>query len=206
MSPDGVGTARIGGNVFAPLENSDRLLQPLRDFGKPISERIGMTNYVTVQSAADRSNAHGKLHYAKGGFLTDIPAGLVDAVVDNFEPAPGRQSGAGFFPMDGAVSQVGEHATAYAHRDALFSLDLSNRWTEAKFSEDYVQRGRDYFAEVSPHIGGGFYVNGLIDRAQQRVHANYRGNYDRLVTLKTKYDPTNFFRLNANIQPKGLDG
>lgn len=200
-SVDGEGVARIGGNVYAPLERSDRLLNPLRDFGKPLAERIVPTNDVAVQSAADAANAHGKLHYAKGGFLTDIHPGLVDAVVDHFEPAPGRRSGASFFPMDGAVQQVGENDTAYAHRDAFFHLDLSNTWTEPEFSEDYIQRGRDYWAQVEPHIGGGFYVNSLIDRAQQRVRANYRGNYDRLVALKNKYDPTNFFSLNANIQP-----
>jgi FAD/FMN-containing dehydrogenase len=201
MSPDGKGAARIGGNVYPPFDQADRLLAPLRKLGKPLSERRTMTTYVATQSAADRAAAHGKLHYAKAGFLTDIRPGLVDAVVDNLEPAPGRNNGASFFPMDGAVHQVGEGDTAYAQRDALFSLDLSNAWTDPELSEQYVQRGRDYWAEVAPHIGGGFYVNSLIDRSQQRVQSNYRGNYDRLVALKNQYDPANFLRLNANIKP-----
>ena len=48
---------------------------------------------------------------------------------------------------------------------------------------------------------GGVYVNNLGDEGQDRVREAYGGNYERLVALKTRYDPTNFFRLNQNIKP-----
>jgi FAD/FMN-containing dehydrogenase len=40
-----------------------------------------------------------------------------------------------------------------------------------------------------------------MDEGEDRVRTSYRENYDRLVAIKNKYDPTNLFRVNQNIQP-----
>ena len=203
MSADGKGVARIGGNYYAPFNHADRILQPLREFGNPTADRTRMLTYVGVQQAADKSNAHGQYHYAKGGFLTEIQPGLIDAIVENFSHSPGRKNSVSFLPMDGAVNDVRRTETAYPNRNALYHLDTSNVWTDPEKSEAYVQAGRDYWAELSPLVGGGFYVNSPLDRSQRRVRGNYGDNYERLVRLKDQYDPDNFFRLNANIEPTG---
>ena len=41
----------------------------------------------------------------------------------------------------------------------------------------------------------------MMDEGEDRVRAAYRGNYARLVQVKTAYDPTNFFHVNQNIRP-----
>jgi len=41
----------------------------------------------------------------------------------------------------------------------------------------------------------------MEEEGQERVKASYRDNYERLVAIKRKYDPTNFFRVNQNITP-----
>ncbi|HEY9311778.1 MAG TPA: BBE domain-containing protein, partial [Williamsia sp.] len=50
-----------------------------------------------------------------------------------------------------------------------------------------------------PTSAGGGYVNMMMDEGRERVQAAYRGNYNRLVEIKRKYDPHNLFRINQNI-------
>ena len=59
----------------------------------------------------------------------------------------------------------------------------------------------DYWEALHPYSAGGAYVNFLMDEGQERIRATYRDNYDRLVLIKNKYDPTNLFRVNQNITP-----
>ncbi|MDG2319556.1 MAG: BBE domain-containing protein [Rhodospirillaceae bacterium] len=61
--------------------------------------------------------------------------------------------------------------------------------------------GRNFWNPVEPFVANGFYTNSLMDEGVSAVQANFKGNYTRLVALKNKYDPTNVFRLNANIAP-----
>ena len=58
-----------------------------------------------------------------------------------------------------------------------------------------------YWEAVHPYSDGGGYVNFMMDDEGDRLKATYGDNYDRLVALKGKYDPANFFRVNQNIQP-----
>jgi len=60
---------------------------------------------------------------------------------------------------------------------------------------------RDYWKALHPYSAGGAYPNFMMEEGQERIRASYRGNYDRLVEVKTKYDPENRFRVNQNIEP-----
>ena len=65
----------------------------------------------------------------------------------------------------------------------------------------YIQATRKYWATLEPFTRG-FYVNDLPREAgDKEIGANYRGNYPRMVAVKKAYDPTNLFRLNANVSP-----
>jgi hypothetical protein len=59
---------------------------------------------------------------------------------------------------------------------------------------------------MAPFGDGSVYVNYLGNEGDARVRSAYGGNYDRLAELKTKYDPTNFFKLNQNIRPLSSGG
>ena len=45
------------------------------------------------------------------------------------------------------------------------------------------------------------YVDMMIDEGVDRIKTAYRDNYDRLVRVKNRYDPTNLFHVNQNIKP-----
>jgi FAD/FMN-containing dehydrogenase len=65
----------------------------------------------------------------------------------------------------------------------------------------HIAAVRRYWSALEPYTKG-FYVNDMPHEATASdIHANYRGNYPRLLALKKQYDPTNLFRLNANVRP-----
>ncbi len=105
------------------------------------------------------------------------------------------------YPIDGAPHRVGRHETAFSYREATFSQVIVGVDPDPANNERIISWTRDYWDALHPHSGGGAYVNFMMDEGQERVKATYRDNYERLVAIKNKYDPTNLFRLNQNIKP-----
>jgi FAD/FMN-containing dehydrogenase len=108
------------------------------------------------------------------------------------------------YPIDGAVHRTGAGDTAFAYRDANFATVVVGAWPEPGRSEENIAWVRRYYDAVAPHSEEGGYVNFMAGDDQDRVRANYRGNYERLVQIKQAYDPGNLFHLNQNIQPSPL--
>ena len=106
-----------------------------------------------------------------------------------------------FGEFHGAYSRVGKTDTAYYHRDLQYDLIISSIWTDPADSQRNIRWARELFAAWEPHLARAVYVNDLGDEGEERARNAYGENYERLVALKNKYDPTNFFRLNANIKP-----
>jgi len=201
IPPGESGFAMISGCYFGDFKEGERLVEPLRKFGKPIFSNIGPIEYVDMQKRNDRNNEHGHYYYAKSGFFTDIETAVIDNAVDRFAGTSSRRTLLLISPFGGAVGRVGSHETAFAHRDVQYQIEISSGWVNSDLSDDNVQWCRRYWDVLDPFASGGFYVNFVIDQGQQQVNENYRGNHNRLVSLKNKYDPTNFLRLNANIEP-----
>ncbi|MEQ8508594.1 MAG: FAD-dependent oxidoreductase [Rhodospirillaceae bacterium] len=203
MREDGSGGVSIGGNYFGPMSEVDKMLKPLRDFDAAVQGRVFPIEYVKIQQVADDGfNAPGNRHYAKGGFLREINDDLITTLVERMEPMASRQFSVGLLPMDGAPAQVGNDETVWAHRDASYNIDSSSKWAvdNTDVDEQNIAWNRAYWNDIEPFTRG-FYVNSLIDESQGQVNDNYGGNYDRLVQVKNTYDPSNFFRLNANVRP-----
>lgn len=187
-----------------PPEKGEEVVKPLRQFG-PVMDAVRPAKYTELQSAQDRAAKHGRGFYERSGFLTSIAAPLIDEAVDCMESAgpPGVRI---MFTGDcaGAFNRVARDATAFWNRDARSTLIVQAGWEDprdAAASEAHMRWARATFDRLSPHTKG-FYVNTLaLEDASQRVRASYGDNYTRLVALKRKYDPTNLFRRNANIDP-----
>jgi len=174
--------------------------EALQEYGKPMIDNIGKHKYLDLQTDNDRTLPHGLNYYMKAGFLRDIEPDLIDALVDGFEPTDSRSFVTIISQLGGAIADVGAADTAFAHRDASYDMLIGASWSDDELSEPYVQDMRDYWTTLAPFTHG-FYVNNAMDEDVPRIRATYRGNYDRLVALKNEYDPTNFFRLNTNIEP-----
>ena len=73
-------------------------------------------------------------------------------------------------------------------------------WPLAEAQDEHVAYIRKWWKNLEPYTDG-WYANDVSNDSANRVHKNYQGNYERLVQVKNRYDPTNLFRLNANIKP-----
>jgi hypothetical protein len=105
------------------------------------------------------------------------------------------------YPVNGAAQRVGKNDTAYSFRDALFAEVIVGVDPDPANAEKISSWCRNYWDALHPFSAGGAYVNFMMDEGQERVQATYRDNYQRLVEIKSKYDPNNFFRVNQNIRP-----
>ena len=105
------------------------------------------------------------------------------------------------YPIDGACNRVSPEATAFAFRDAKFATVIAGAWPNPADNEKNIKWVRDYYTALEPHSSAGGYINFMDADDQGRIKENYKGNYDRLVSIKRKYDPSNLFHLNQNIRP-----
>ncbi|MGH2362091.1 MAG: FAD-binding oxidoreductase, partial [bacterium] len=186
---------------IGPIDQGERVLQPLRRFGPPVSDEIRSVSYIELQSADDAFFPIGLCYYWKSHFLKVISADAVDVAVSSFARVPSPRSMLAFQQFGGAVSRIGQSETAFCHRDTQYDNIFVSIWNDPSESDTQMKCARQWWDAMKPFSIGGEYVNNLGEEGEERVRAAYGVNYERLVTLKNKYDPTNFFRLNANIRP-----
>ncbi len=187
---------------YSGSENdADRVLAPIRRLGTPLVDNFRAMDYVALQRSGDTDDPRARAAYLKSGFLPDVPADLVSAVVDGFEGDPSRTTIVVYQQLGGAISQVPNDATAFSHRDAAGNMLVITNWPFGDDPTQHIAWTRRYWATLEPFTQG-FYTNDLgPDQTAAQINRNYRENYPRLVRIKNKYDPGNLFRLNANVQP-----
>jgi len=183
-----------------PQNRADRLLDRIRRAGTPDRDYVGAIDYVVLQRSSDVSDPRAIGSYTKSGFSRDLSRRYIDAILDGFEPHPGRTTTFAFQHDGGAINRVAPDATAFPHRDINLTPLAVVDWPIGRDPTEHIAWLRRYWATIEPHTQG-FYTNDLIDETQAQVDVNYLGNYERLVDLKNRYDPTNLFRLNANVIP-----
>jgi FAD/FMN-containing dehydrogenase len=179
----------------------EQWLKPLREFGKPAVNEIGPMPYVKIQSKDDAAFPRGGLYYLKNGFVTKLGDDGIDLILDVFRRTPGEY---GLFAdhCGGAYRRVAQDATAFPRRDMDFVLAIYNGWQDPSESDEKIGRMRTAWQELGP-LTSGFYTNyAASDMKVAGYQENFGANLKRLVALKAKYDPTNLFRLNANVPPK----
>ena len=165
----------------------------------------GPVPYSGVQMAFDPLFLKGeRLNYWKSLYLDSLDDQAIDLIIARGNDRPSPWSLIAVWHLDGAVNRVDPAKTALGERSApyLFSLDTS--WTDPADNDSAIAWTRDAWAEMKLYSRGGAYLNfpGQGEEGEALLRASYGdANYDRLVEIKTKYDPTNFFRLNQNIVP-----
>ncbi len=184
-----------------PLDQGERALAPIHDVAPVVAEFVGPMPYPALNSAFDALVPPGLQHYWKANFVTELTDEAIDAHVQHGPKVPAVNSTMHIYPINGACHRVAADATAFAYREANFATVIAGMWPEPAENEANIAWVRDYYDATAPHSEEGGYINFMAGDDQERIKANYRGNYDRLVSVKRKYDPGNLFHLNQNIQP-----
>jgi FAD/FMN-containing dehydrogenase len=199
LAPDGTHLLGVGVAWFGDLEAGSRLLKPLRGFEQPLVDEIGPLSYVDLQRGGDGAFPTGRRHYWKGGFLRRLGPDAIDVLVHFAITRPSLPTVIGLQQMHGAAARVAPTETAFAHRHDQWDCLMLSQWDSAADDDKNVRWTREFHAAMAPYLERGVYVNDLGDDEPDRVRAAYGGNYERLVAIKAKYDPGNFFRGNQNV-------
>jgi FAD/FMN-containing dehydrogenase len=199
------GPAAVSGVVLelcysgAPA-GAEKTLRAIRSAGTPVRDNIAAIDYVALQRSGDFDDRRAIGLYTKTGFVKKISPQLIDAMIAGLEEHPERQTLLGFQQAGAAIARVPATATAFPHRDIHATAVLNAVWPSTADPAPHIKWLRQFWAGIAPHTYG-FYTNDAIEESQRQLDENYLGNYPRLVKLKNRYDPTNLFRLNANVRP-----
>jgi FAD/FMN-containing dehydrogenase len=200
-TPDGHQVVALVACYAGSLEEGERVLAPLKRFGTPIADLIAPTTYLAMQSLLAAAYPSGRLNYWKSGLAQEINDEAIEAVLEYARRVPSPFTSTVIASTHGAFARVGKSDTAYWHRDQPYDVVIIASWVDPSASDENIGWTREFFGAVRPQLSRAVYVNDLDQDDGQRVREAYGGNYDRLLALKRKYDPTNFFRMNQNIDP-----
>ncbi len=188
------GSAEDGAAAMAPLLNK---------LPEPLMNGMGAMPYVAAQGMFDPLLPKGLQWYWKGDFVDELTDGAIEAHVAHGSNTPSGLSLMHLYPIDGAVHDVAEDATAWGARNSRWSMVIAGVDPDPSKAGALRDWARDYWAAVHSHNKhGGAYVNFIgEDEDEARVKASYGANHTRLRAAKRRYDPGNLFRVNQNIAP-----
>jgi FAD binding domain/Berberine and berberine like len=200
--PDGVPVFGIAGCYCGPVSEGEKILRPLRSFGPPMADAFGAMSYLQIQGMFESFFPPGRLVYTKSNFIRSMDDETVDALVSWVGKSPSRYTFAPFLEhWHGAATRVPPTDTAFPHRQYSWNLLAWSMWESSADSEKNIQWNRGCCEALRPFLIPSAYSNYLTDEGEAITREAYGANYERLVALKKKYDPTNFFRMNHNIKP-----
>lgn len=184
-----------------PIDRAEQLIQPLRQFGPPLVDTIQPMPYAQIQMQLDDGFPPGVQNYWKSSFLRGLSDEAVDAIVDHAATVPSPLSAVVIEHFGGAMGRVDPQATAFPNRQSEYNFLIVSRWPDPADDERQIAWTRQFWQALQPSAAGGVYVNYLEggQEGADRVRAAYGVNYDRLATIKRRYDPTNLFHRNQNI-------
>jgi hypothetical protein len=202
--PEALQLKKVCGIIWChtgPVEEAEKAFQPIRDFKKPLLDWVKSIPFPALQTMFDRFYPTGMQWYWKGDFVNELSDKAIDLHFKYAKELPTWRSTMHLFPINCAAAKVGKKDTAWNFRDANWSEVIVGVDPDPENKELIIKWARDYWNDLHPYSAGGAYVNFMMEEGDERIRAAYGENYERLVAIKNKYDPNNFFRVNQNIRP-----
>jgi len=202
--PEHLHTKKMCGIVWCytgPMELAEETFQPIRGFLTPALDLVSPMPYPTLQSMFDSLYQPGLQWYWKADFVSELSDEAIQTHVKHGSQLPTPLSTMHLYPVNGAAHRVGKNDTAWSYRDATWAEVIVGVDPDPAKKDHIVDWARRYWNDVHPYSSQGAYVNFMMEEGEERVKASYRDNYQRLVAIKSIYDPTNFFQRNQNIKP-----
>jgi hypothetical protein len=197
------GTPAVGVMVCycGDLTEGERALKPLRAFGSPVFDAIQPMPFPMMQKLVDEMSPDGTHNYWRSTFIKDLSDEVIDLIIEHGNRMESRLSRIVIQFFGGAAGRVGPADTAFAQRQAEYNIGIETQWTDAAESEKHIVWTRTLSDALKPYSSYAYLLNFICDEEPDAIRAAFGSNHARLVELKTKYDPTNFFSLNQNVAP-----
>lgn len=193
--------AAIVWNYTGPKERADEVFDPVLKVGSPALHGVHEMPYPVLQSAFDGLFVPGMQWYWKADFVRDLSDEAIKTHMQFGSNLPSLQSTMHLYPVNGAVHRKQSGDTAFSYRDATWAMVIVGIDPDPANKDVITRWARDYWQAVHPYAADGAYVNFMMEEGNGRIQASYRDNYQRLVAVKSAYDPDNLFHINQNIRP-----
>jgi FAD/FMN-containing dehydrogenase len=191
----------VGTCYAGAVEEGEKVLKPLREFGSPLLDGCVPMPFVKNQASLDPAFPHGWWYYIRSCNLAELTDEVIDILVDHGLRIASGVTVFSILHLGGAVAGVGEDETAFGARDAGHTVNVIGITTTGDGFEQEREWARGLWTALQPHHQN-VYVNFLMEEGEDRIREAYgAAKYDRLKAFKRKYDPDNLFRLNQNIPP-----
>lgn len=187
-----------------PAGDGERALTPLRELGDPIADLSGAMPWTGAQALLDEDYPDGGRYYWKSINVRELSDGVIDRLIERNDAARSPESTIDVWFQGGAMAAVGETETAFANRRGPYLIGVEGNWDDDVDSTANVAWVRATIDGMREFSDGGAYLNfpGFMEEGDALLRDGHGPNLERLVDVKTAYDPTNLFRLNANIAPR----
>ena len=182
-------------------EKAAKAVNVFRDYKKPALDYVGPIPYSGLQSLFDALYPTGLQWYWKADFVKELSDEAIKLNVKYGNKLPTTHSSMHMYPINGAVHKRKNEDSAFGYRDANWAQVIVGVDPDPANKEKLATWAKEYYEALHPFSSGGAYINFMMEEGQDRVKASYRGNYEKLTKIKSKYDPQNFFRVNQNIEP-----
>jgi hypothetical protein len=170
----------------------------------PDSASSRITSFLELQTIADSDFPHGRRYYTKSGYFSYLDDSSLDRLLQALATIPSPEIQIELAYLAGAAARIAASETAFGDRSAPFILNILGSWSEPSADAANISWIRGVFNELRPAMKPGVYVNFMSGDEQERVPEAYHERWDRMVAVKSHYDPHNFFRLNQNVPPRAL--
>jgi FAD/FMN-containing dehydrogenase len=201
------GTPFVGilGMYAGNAAKGEEVMRPLRELGTPLVDLSSRMPYTQAQTVYDEDYPNGKRYYWKSTSLTQLSDEVIEVLGHYAKQAPSDHSTIDIWYHGGAIANLSEEATAYGRRDIPYLVNPEANWDDPKDDAANIAWARDLLKALTPYSESNLYLNfpGFLEEGDAMMRSAFGRNYERLVELKTTYDPQNVFRMNQNIKPEG---
>jgi FAD/FMN-containing dehydrogenase len=202
--PDDLQGKKVCGIIWCctgTRQEANELFASIRNFKTPLLDWTSPKPFPVLQSLFDPTLPPGLQQYWKGDYVQQLTDEAIELHLHYAQQAPTWQSLMHLYPINGAASRIAPGDTAWNYRNATWATVIIGVSEDPAAAGDITRWAKTYAKALHPHCSGGGYVNFMMEEGEARIKAAYGANYDRLVQVKTKYDPKNLFCINQNIKP-----
>ncbi len=164
------------------ISEGEKLVAPIKAFGSPVGDIVQRRPYISQQSLLDATQPKGRRYYWKSEYLPKLEPDLLATTIRHAQAIVSPHSAIILFPLDGALNRLPEDHSAVGNRNTSWVLNITASWEKAEDDKANIEWARAAWRDMRGFSTGGTYVNFLTEEeGDERIHAAYGNNYDRLV-------------------------